>query len=199
MIMVTGRVVKLVYTLALGASALKAWRFESSPAHHKIYMKNKTSKYVPGERIIFNVRPSFVILLAEIVPLFIVMIGVIFLFSYAGLNNVWVIAGTMIAGIIAALGIFMHWRFTSYILTTKRVENRYGVIGSREEQISLNDVEAVNVDTTFIGALLNFGTVIIKAAGEQREVDFVNIANPKVVANKIQDMSIEEGSSDPRE
>jgi len=162
-------------------------------------MRSKTAKYVPGEEIIFDIRPSFVILLAQVSPLIIVMAGIIFLFNYAGLNNIWLIIGTIIAGVIAALGIFLNWRFTSYRLTTKRVENRYGIIGSREEEISLNDIEAVDVDTTLIGAFLNFGTVIIKAAGEKREVDFVNIANPKRVANKIEDMSIDEETAHPDE
>ena len=81
-------------------------------------------------------------------------------------------------------------RATVYRLTTKRVENRIGVFGSREEEVELGNIQAVDVNQTFVGQIFGFGTVLIKASGEQREVDFVNISNPKIVASRIEDMAI---------
>lgn len=155
-------------------------------------MRSKTQKYVPGEEIIFDIRPTFVVLAAQISPIILAVAGILYLFYYAGYASVWLTIGVVLAGTIAAFGMFLNWYYTSYRLTTRRVENRYGIIGSREEEISLDDIEAVDVETTPIGAVLNFGTVIIKAAGERREVDFVNISSPKRVANRIEDMSIDQ-------
>ena len=179
---------------------LKAWRFESSPAHqppehlNRGIMKNVTKRYIPGEEIIFDIKPSFVILLAQLLPIIVVAAGIIFIFNYVGMSGVWLVVGIVAAACVAALGVFLNWHSTSYRLTNKRVENRYGIIGSREEEISIDDIEAVDADVTVLGAIFNFGTVIIKAAGEKREVDFVNINSPKKVASKIEDMSISQRS-----
>lgn len=147
-------------------------------------------KLVPGEEEIFRVRPSFVILLGQLSPIIIGVAGVMYLFYYVGSTSIWFYIGPVAAGLVAALGIFFNWYFSIYRLTNRRVENRFGIIGTREEEISLDDIEAVDADVNFWGAIFNFGTVIIKAAGERREVDFTNVANAKKIANKIEDMAM---------
>ena len=95
-----------------------------------------------------------------------------------------VIVGVFVAGVI-----YLTWHKTIFRLTNKRVENCYGIVGTREEQITLDDVQAVDVETHFWGAILNFGTVMIKAAGTKREVDFTNIHDAKNIANQIEDLT----------
>ena len=154
-------------------------------------MANQT-KYVPGEKVIFEIRPSFLILLGFLVPLVIAVAAIVFIFNYTGFANIWVNLIVLVAGILAALAIFLNWYTTIYRLTTRRAENHFGIFGSREEEISHEDIEAVDVEKTFWGALLNYGTILIKAAGEGREVDFPNVANPKAIAKRIEDMAIGE-------
>lgn len=155
-------------------------------------MPENKNKYIPGEEVIFSIRSSFFILLSYLIPLILGVSGILYMFYYAGFDAFWVNAVVLLAGIVAALGIFAHWYSTLYIMTNKRVKNRYGIIGTHEEEISLDDIQAVDVITTIPGAIFNFGTVLIKAAGEKREVDFVNIADAKKIANKVQDLAIPE-------
>ncbi|OQA52013.1 MAG: Bacterial membrane flanked domain protein [candidate division WS2 bacterium ADurb.Bin280] len=158
-------------------------------------MPEEKSKYIPGEEVIFSIRSSFIILLAYLSPLIIGVSGILYMFYYAGFNSFWASVVVLVAGTVAALGTFLHWYSTLYIMTNKRVKNRHGIIGTHEEEISLDDIQAVDVTTTIIGAIFNYGTVIIKAAGERREVDFVNIADAKRIANKVQDLAIPEGKN----
>lgn len=159
-------------------------------------MAEKSTKLVPGEKEIFEVRPTFVVLLAYLSPIILGIAGVMYLFSYVGANSFWIYVAVIAAGLVAALGIFLNWYFTLYRLTDRRVENRFGIIGTREEEISLDDIQAVDVETNFWGAIFNFGTVIIKAAGEKREVDFTNVANARKIASKIEDMAMLATSGD---
>lgn len=148
------------------------------------------SKLVPGEEIIFEIRPSVFILFAELLGLVILIAGIISLFYFSGLANTvfYLVAGGV--GIIVTMIMFLYWRSTIYRLTSKRVENRIGIFGSREEEISHDDIQAVDVQQSILGKAFNFGTVMIKAAGASREVDFTNIASPKQIADKIEDLAI---------
>ena len=149
------------------------------------------SKLVPGEEIIFEIRPSVFILFAELLGLVILIAGILYIFYVSGLANIvlYLIVGGV--GIIVTSIMFLYWRSTIYRLTSKRVENRIGIFGLREEEISHDDIQAVDVQQSILGKVFNFGTVMIKAAGASREVDFTNIASPKQIANRIEDLAIE--------
>ena len=156
-------------------------------------MSNTKATYIPGEEIIFEIRPSVFILIAEVLGVVLAITGVSFLFYFSGMATAlfYIIASAV--GIFAAAVAFLYWRSTVYILTTKRVENRVGVFGSREEEISLDDVQAVDVQQHIWGTMFGFGTVMIKAAGASREVDFTNISSPKIIANRIEDLAMPKG------
>jgi len=156
-------------------------------------MANIKTTYIPGEEIIFEIRPSVFILVAEISGVVLAIIGISSLFYFSGMATALFYIIASIVGIFAAVVAFLYWRSTVYILTTKRVENRIGVFGSREEEISLDDVQAVDVQQHIWGTIFGFGTVMIKAAGASREVDFTNISSPKVIANKIEDLAMPKG------
>ncbi len=147
-------------------------------------------KYVPGEEIIFEIRPSWFILVFQILPIIIAVAGVLAIFIGTGFFNLLLFLIVLLAGIFVASIIFINWYFTVYRLTNKRVENQVGIFGRREEEIALKDVEAVDFQRTFWGKFFNFGVVLIKAAGTGREVDFTNITDAKKVADQIEDMAM---------
>ena len=151
---------------------------------------SKKIRIVPGETLIFEIRPSFVVLFFSEIILIIAIILLMALFYFSGLASVWEYIIVGLVGVFVAFTVLLNWHFTIYRLTDKRVENRVGVFGSREEEIALDDVQAVDVDQTIIGTIFNFGTVLVKSAGAQREVDLTNVSNPKKIANRIEDLSI---------
>lgn len=151
---------------------------------------NNLPKYIPGEEIIFEIRPSFFILASQILAL---VVGTgfllaLFYFSTLATPIFYIVVGFV--GIFIAGILFLNWRAAVYRLTNKRVENRVGFFGSREEEISHDDIQAVDVQQSNVGKIFNFGTVMIKAAGASREVDFTNVASPKQIANRIEDLAI---------
>lgn len=147
-------------------------------------------KYVPGEEIIFEIRPSWFILAIQVLPMIIAVAGILGIFAFTGLFNIWLYLVVLLVGLFVAFVIFLNWYFTIYRLTNKRVENQAGIFGRREEEIALQDVQAVDNSRTFWGRIFGYGTVIIKAAGQFREVDFTNISQSKKVADRIEDMAI---------
>jgi len=147
-------------------------------------------KYVPGEEVIFEIRPSWFILAFQELPMIIAVAGILVIFAFTGLYNLILYLVVLLAGLFVVFVIFLNWYFTIFRMTNKRVENQVGIFGRREEEIALKDIETVDFERTFWGKFFNFGTVLIKAAGEGREVDFTNITDAKRVADQIEDMAI---------
>jgi len=154
------------------------------------FLKSKIFREIPGEKVIFEIRPSYFILLAPELVISLIIVVLMLLFYFSGFTFFWIYLIVGATGIFIALVFFLNWYYTIFRMSNKRVENRIGVFGSREEEISLDDVQAVDVEQTFWGSILGFGTVLIKAAGEKREVDFVNISSPKRIANRIEDLAL---------
>jgi len=155
--------------------------------------KDSKLKYIPGEKVIFEIRPSPVILIAKLLSLLVAIAGIVVIFVFVKIKYLWVYPVIGLVGIFVGVIIFLSWYYSIFCLTTKRVENRYGIIGSREEEITLDDVQAVDAESSFWGAIFNFGTVIIKAAGSNREVDFTDIHDAKKVARQIEDLTTKNG------
>lgn len=150
-------------------------------------------KYVPGEETIFEIRPSFIILIFQMVPVVVAIALILVLFGATGLFNIWFYLIILVVGVFVVFTIFLNWYYTIYRLTTKRVENQFGIFGRREEEIALKDVQAVDNDRTFWGKIFGYGNVVIKAAGQYREVDFINISDSKRIADRIEDMAMARG------
>ena len=156
-------------------------------------VESKKLRDIPGEEVLFEIRPSFVVLAGYEIAIIIAIAALMLMFYFSSIAHFWFYLIVGAVGVFVALVIFLNWYFTIYRMTNKRVENRVGVFGSREEEISLDDVQAVDVEQTFWGSIFGFGTVLIKAAGEKREVDFANIAKPKLVANRVEDLAMPRG------
>jgi len=158
-------------------------------------MPKEDFEYLPGEEVIFEIRPAPIILIAYLLPLILGVGGLLTIFALSLGLNIWLFIVVILAGIFVALVVFLNWYFTIFRLTSKRVENRYGIFGSREEEVALMDIQSVDYENTIFGRIFNFGTVIIKAAGQHREVDFTNITGAKKVADEIEDLAMKVRSS----
>lgn len=143
------------------------------------------------EEIVFEVRPSIAILFYYLLLILLAVAGLIIIFSRIEAYMFYVIIGIAVVGAFIAAAIIMNWYMTTYRLTTKRVESKSGILGFHEEEISLDDVQHVDVKRTFPGMILNYGSVLVHAAGSNANVEFTNISNPKMMANKIEDLAIE--------
>lgn len=146
---------------------------------------------LPGENEIFKIRPSFFILAGGLLPLIIAVAGIMLMISFIGAQSFWIYFIILLVGMFVAIVIFLNWFATIYRLTNKRVENRIGVFGFKEEELAIEDIQNVDIQKTFLGQVFNYGTVTIKAAGSSREVDFVNVARAKQIADQIEDMVIQ--------
>ena len=135
---------------------------------------------LPGETVVQRARLHWIVFLKAIV---VVVLGL-------GLYFLQPIVG----GVVAGIGLLMAvppWleRVTSeFGVTSKRVIIKVGLVQRRTLELLIRQVEAISVDQSLTGRILNFGTITLSGTGGVRET-FHNISNPLEFRRSIQSLS----------
>ena len=75
-----------------------------------------------------------------------------------------------------------------FVVTSKRVIIKTGIISRKTLEMNLNKIESVNVDQSIMGRLLGYGDVTIIGTGGTRE-SFPNIGNAVEFRKRFQEVS----------
>ena len=78
---------------------------------------------------------------------------------------------------------------SEFVITNKRIIMKTGLISRKTFEMNLQKIEAVNVDQSFWGRLLGFGSVSIVGTGGSRE-SFSDISKPLLFRRKFQETEI---------
>ncbi len=113
--------------------------------------------------------------------------GLIWLLSYLGFS-LWVVLG--ISALLVVLSLI--WGFLNYlndyfIVTNRRVIQQEKVIffSEHRQEALLEQIQRVDVATTFWGNLFNYGTLSVYTAGTTGSIDFDFVANPDSLRTAI--------------
>ena len=113
--------------------------------------------------------------------------GLIWLLSYLGFS-LWVALG--ISALLVVLSLI--WGFLNYlndyfIVTNRRVIQQEKVIffSEHRQEALLEQIQRVDVATTFWGNLFNYGTLSVYTAGTAGSIDFDFVANPDSLRTAI--------------
>lgn len=90
---------------------------------------------------------------------------------------------------------FLSWFFNVNILTDERIVDIdfYSLLYKRISSAKIDRVEDVSVDMSgFMATLVNYGTVDIQTAAEEREFSFELVPQPQKVAQVINELLLEE-------
>lgn len=101
----------------------------------------------------------------------------------------WRIYSSMTALFSLWLSPIIRQMSSEFVITNKRVIMKTGFISRKTFEMNLQKIESVNVDQSFWGRLMGFGTVSIIGTGGSRE-SFADIANPLLFRRKFQEMDI---------
>ncbi len=143
------------------------------------------------ETVIFRVRRSILFLLVPIIV--VTIIGAILFFVVGTITGLTVtfIPGLRLALIVVVLFIdiliFLDWFTTIYLLTDRRVQFRFGIIGEQTKTIALNQISDARTQIGIFGRLFNYGTVVIEAANLNSQMLFTGISSPEVRLQQIND------------
>jgi uncharacterized membrane protein YdbT with pleckstrin-like domain len=144
---------------------------------------------LPEEQVLYSTRLHW---LVYAMPIAIMLVGVA---VFVALTREVDPKTAAIAGAIPfALGVAIwlaRWirvRASEFAVTSKRVVVKLGVVRRRTLELLLRQVEAIEVEQTFMGRILGYGTITIVGTGGTKE-PFHRIAGPLEFRRQVQSAS----------
>ncbi|MEO5832351.1 MAG: PH domain-containing protein [Nakamurella sp.] len=140
-----------------------------------------------GETIVLHKHPHWKVLLLPVIWLLLIIgsasFGAAFLNSRVDRSGVWTLVIVLVAVVLIVFLVvvpFMKWRTEHFVLTDRHVFFRSGFFRRREHQIPLGRIQNLEVDVSFWGRILGYGTLTVESAADQ-PLAFFNVASlPRV-------------------
>jgi uncharacterized membrane protein YdbT with pleckstrin-like domain len=125
------------------------------------------------ERVVVHKHPHWKMLLLPVL-VFLIIVG---LGSYAAAlvaGQSWQLYGWIGFAVLGGIGVLwltvvplLRWRTTHFVLTTRRVLVREGILSRSGIDIPINRINTVQFRHSFIDRLLGCGTLIIESASDE--------------------------------
>jgi len=135
------------------------------------------SNLLADEKIIYKARLHGIIFVK---PVALIVLGVIFLFIQPIIGSL-----VVVIGVVAVIPPLINFLSSEFGVTNKRVIIKMGFLRRRTLELLLRQVEAISVDQSVLGRMLDFGSVTLTGTGGVREV-FHNISAPLEFRRRIQ-------------
>ncbi|WP_340559953.1 PH domain-containing protein [Streptomyces sp. GSL17-111] len=116
--------------------------------------------------------------------------------GWSGGASLVVLGAAAVASLWWALVPLLRWRFTVYILTTKRIYKRSGFLTKRGRSIPLVRVNDVSFRAHLWQRLLGYGTLTIQSASEQGVMTLRHVPDPESLKALIYQQVDEEQRGD---
>ena len=136
------------------------------------------------------VKPAFLSILLGIASTKVNQIGNASL--KIGVTRVLIVA--LVGSIGAVCFVCLKWYFTFFVVTSRRVIYREGVLARRGVEIPLERVNNVNFAQSIFERILGGGDLLIESASEDGQQLFSDIRKPEQVQNIIQEAIHASGS-----
>jgi uncharacterized membrane protein YdbT with pleckstrin-like domain len=142
-----------------------------------------------GETLALDLRPHWWYFSRNIltgIPLFIVLILVFQLDSgtFKNTSN-WVVGLVLLAWAAWLLLKYFQWRMTYFVVTSRRVIYRTGVISKHGVEIPLERINNINFHQRIIDRIIGAGDLDIESAGKDGQSHFDFIRHPDGVQHEI--------------
>ena len=138
---------------------------------------------LPGEAVVQRARLHWIVFLKAL-AVFVAGLGLL----YFDPKLIGVIV--MAFGLLMALPPWIERVSSEFGVTSKRVIIKVGVIKRRTLELLIRQVEAISVDQSLTGRMLNYGTITLTGTGGVKET-FHNISHPLEFRRSIQSLSAE--------
>ncbi len=117
-------------------------------------------------------------ILAEIALLVALVVMVTLIRTRLGVEGAWIGYALVLLPILSLMRDVLIWSNRQYIITSRRVIQTSGVLNRHVMDSSLEKVNDIKLEQSFIGRILNYGDVEILTASDAGSNVFRRIANP---------------------
>ena len=139
----------------------------------------------PGEQIVFEGHPSWRGVLSFYLKglLIALVIGVIVWFAAS--NGAGIATFVVLFALVVVVGFVMRMG-THYVITNQRLRIRRGILAKRIQQTSIDRIQNVNTDQSFMDRVLRVGSVDFDTAGtDDSDFTFRGVAEPSDIVAAV--------------
>jgi membrane protein YdbS with pleckstrin-like domain len=144
-----------------------------------------------GETVALDLRPHWWYFSRNIltgIPLFIILLLIVNWDSGSSFVNdslSWIIAIVAIAWVVWLVLKYFQWTMTYFVVTSRRVIYRTGVISKKGVEIPLERINNINFHQRIIDRIIGAGDLDIESAGKDGQTHFDFIRHPDGVQHEI--------------
>lgn len=145
----------------------------------------------PDEQVHLDLHPHWVVFAKPTVLVILLAIAVFRAQEIANASLKIGMTRVLLVALVASIGSVcfagLKWYFTFFVVTSRRVIYREGVLARRGVEIPLDRVNNVNFAQSIIERMLGAGDLLIESASDDGQQLFSDIRKPEQVQNIIQE------------
>jgi uncharacterized membrane protein YdbT with pleckstrin-like domain len=142
-----------------------------------------------GESVVYDMRPHWRVLFFPAVALVLLVFGTVLLLSQVPSGWDWgnwlIIGGALVAFVLWVVRPVVVWATSQYVITTRRVIVRSGVIARQGRDMPLARVNDVHFNFGVIDRILGCGDLIVESAGETGRLLITAVPEVEVIQREI--------------
>ena len=145
-------------------------------------MSNEWCWLAENETVVWEGRPRLTTVLGSVG----LGLGITLLGGWLAVSVDPLLAAVGLIGLVIPIWSYLWIQRTTYLVTTRAVWEKTGVLGRSVRRVSLSKVQNTAYEQSARGSLFGYGTVTIEVAGG-RDLAFRRIDNPRPVQEAIND------------
>lgn len=144
-----------------------------------------------GEQVVLDLHPHWKRLVVPLLVLLVVAAGYGFLLAQVDDGRVRLGVGVLALLLVLWLVVvpFLRWRTTLFVVTTRRVVVREGVLSRSGRDVPMTRVNDVTFSHSLLERLLGCGTLVVESAGERGQVVLTEVPRVEQVQRTIYELS----------
>lgn len=111
--------------------------------------------------------------------------------------RVLVVGGVLMAWMVRAGIAYLAWSHTEFLITTRKVAYRSGVLGRHGVEIPLAQLTNIVFRQSMLERVLGAGTLELESAGQDGESCFTHVPNPERVSRRLHELLHTLDAADP--
>lgn len=143
-----------------------------------------------GEEIVLDLHPHWKRLAVPVLVLLVIAAGYGFLLAQVDDGTIRLVVG--VAAVLLLLWRvgtpFLRWRSTLFVVTTRRVVVRQGVLRRSGRDVPMSRVNDVTFHHSLVERLLGCGTLVVESAGERGQVVLTEVPRVEQVQRTIYEL-----------
>lgn len=143
------------------------------------------------ETVVLETHPHWKVLVVPVFELLVVLAVAGFLLG--AIEETWARWTTVGVGLLLVLILFLvpflRWRTTMFVITTKRVVTREGILTRSGRDVPLNRINDVSFSHNLLERLLRCGTLTVESAGERGQVVLTDIPRVAEVQHRLYELT----------